>query len=100
MRRKDREVSDSRVCFTIFNEGKPLYAEKPCNSGYYFSSIIGNGVVEFIEKSSDKQYALSKMFEHQSGRKEEFTEAQADSVGAFKIVSRDYTGKQKPMPGN
>lgn len=99
-RKTDILKRDSRVCFTIFNEGKPLYAEKPCNSGYYFSSIIGNGVVEFIEKSSDKQYALSRMFEHQSGRKVEFTEAQADSVGVFKIVSRDYTGKQKPMPGN
>ena len=56
--------------------------------------------MEFIEKSSDKQYALSKMFEHQSGRKVEFTEAQADSVCVFKIVAKDYTGKQKPMPGN
>lgn len=86
---------DNRVCFTIFNEGEPLYTETPCNSGYYYSSIIGNGVAEFIENSADKQYALNKMFAHQSGKDIAFTETQADSVCVFKIVSKDFTAKQK-----
>lgn len=86
---------DNRVCFTIFNEGEPLYTDIPCNSGYYYSSIIGNGVAEFIENSVDKRCALNKMFAHQSGKDVEFTETQADSVCVFKIVSKDYTAKQK-----
>ena len=86
---------NNRVCFTIFSEGEPIHTENPCNCGYYYSSIIGNGVVEFIEKPDDKKYALSKMFAHQSGRDIEFTETQADSVCVFKIVAEDYTGKQK-----
>lgn len=86
---------DNRVCFTIFCEGEPFHAEIPCNSVYFYSSIIGNGEVEFIENSADKRYALSKMFAHQSGQEIEFTEAQADTVCVFQIISKDYTGKQK-----
>lgn len=86
---------NNEVCFTVFSEGELLHAENPCNSGYYFSSIIGNGVVEFIEDPEEKNYALQRMFAHQAGKKVEFTEAQMDSVCVFKIVSRDYTGKRK-----
>jgi len=92
-RKMDILKRDNRVCFTVFNEGEPLYAETPCNFGYHYSSIIGNGVVEFIENSADKRDALSKMFAHQSGKDAEFTEAQADSVCVFKITAKDYTGK-------
>lgn len=94
-RKLDILRANNKVCFTIFNEGEALHAEIPCNSGYYYSSIIGNGSVEFVENSSEKSYALSKMFEHQTGKNVEFTKEQADTVCIFKIVSKDYTGKQK-----
>lgn len=85
----------ARVCFTVFSEGEALHAETPCNSGYYFSSVIGNGIVEFMENAGEKSHALQKMFLHQTGRTAVFTEAQVDSVCVFKIVSSDYTGKRK-----
>lgn len=94
-RKTDILKCSNRVCFTVFNEGEPLFSETPCNSGYYYSSVIGNGIVEFIENSHEKRYALSKMFVQQSGRNVEFTEKQADAVCVFKIISRDFTGKQK-----
>lgn len=94
-RKLDILKNNNNVCFTIFNEGEPVQAETPCNSGYYYTSIIGNGNVEFIEDAADKRYALSKMFEHQSGKCIEFTETQADTVCVFKIVANNYTGKQK-----
>ena len=87
---------NNMVCFTIFSEGEPLYAETPCNSGYYYSSIIGNGVVEFLEKKEEKAEALRKMFLHQAGRDVTFTEAQTASVCVFKVVSKDFTAKRKP----
>lgn len=94
-RKLDVLKCNNKVCFTIFCEGEPLCVETPCNSGYYYSSIIGNGIVKFIEESVEKRYALQKMFEHQSGRNIEFTEQQAESVCVFKIISKDYTGKEK-----
>lgn len=86
---------NNRVCFTVFCEGEPVQAEIPCNCGYYYSSIIGNGAAQFIEDPDEKRYALGKMFEHQTEKKVEFTGAQADSVCVFKIVSRDFMGKKK-----
>ncbi len=83
------------VCFTIFSEGEPIHSEIPCNSGYYFSSIIGNGKAKIIEDSVEKRYALAKIFEHQAGKAVQFTDMQALSVCIFKIVSKDYSGKRK-----
>ena len=53
-RKTDVLKDNNNVCFTIFSEGEPLYAETPCNSGYYYSSIIGNGVAEFVENADEK----------------------------------------------
>ena len=86
---------NQKVCFTIFNEGEPIHAEIPCNFGYYYSSVIGYGTVEFIEEPEEKERALGKMFAHQSGKRVVFTEEQADAVCIFKVVSDDFTGKQK-----
>jgi hypothetical protein len=85
-----------KVCFAVFQEGEPLYAETaPCNSGYYYSSVIGDGIASFIEDSAKKRHALQKMFAQQADKRVEFTEAQADSVCVFQIVSESYTGKRK-----
>lgn len=84
-----------KVCFAIFNEGEVTVAPAACGSGIFYSSVIGNGLAEFLENPGEKREALSAMFERQTGRKVEFTEAQASAVCVFKIVSTDFTGKQK-----
>lgn len=83
------------VCFSIFEEGEPVHAQIPCNSGYYFSSVIGNGTAEFVKDIEEKKYALGKMFLQQAGERVDFTEAQADAVCVFKVVSEDFAGKRK-----
>ena len=97
-RKLDILRENDRVCFTIFSEGEAVHSEIPCNSGYYFSSIIGNGKAQVIEDSVEKRYALAKMFAQQAGRMIEFTDIQASSVCVFKIVSKDYSGKRKDKP--
>ena len=95
-RKLDILNANNNVCFTIFCEGEPIYSETPCNSGYYYSSIVGNGTVEFIDEVHEKKHALNKMFLRQAGKNVEFTDEQADTVCVFKIVSNTYTGKCKP----
>ncbi|NLG04902.1 MAG: pyridoxamine 5'-phosphate oxidase family protein [Clostridia bacterium] len=97
-RKIDILKKNPEVCFEICNEGMAVFPETPCNSGYYFSSVIGNGVVEFLEEAADKTEALSMMFRQQSGRDVTFTEQQALAVCVFKIVSNDFTGKRKKCP--
>ncbi len=84
------------VCFEISKEGEPVHAEIPCNSGYFYSSVIGDGKAYFVEDISEKCKALSEMFFQQTGRVVEFQEKQAESVCVFKVVSKEYTGKRKP----
>ena len=89
---------NNRACFEISDEGEPIHAETPCDAGYYFASVIGNGEAVFIEDAREKCEGLSIMFKRQTGRDVAFTESQAETVCVFKIVSTDYTGKQKPKP--
>lgn len=91
---------NNKVCFEMSYEGQPVHAATPCNSGYYFSSIIGYGNVEFVEEVNEKCNALSLLMKHQADRSVEFNEAQANSVCVFKIKSTDFTGKRKPMQNN
>ena len=89
---------NSSVCFEVSYEGEAISPENPCNSGYYFVSVIGFGDAEFIEVPQEKCEALSLMFQHQCARSVAFTEEQAKTVCVFKIVSTDFTGKKKPLP--
>lgn len=95
-RKIDALKRNHTVCFSIFDEGEPVHADTPCNSGYYYSSVIGFGTAVFVEDAAEKQRALGKMFYHQAGREVAFTEAQADTVCVFKVISEEFTGKRKP----
>lgn len=97
-RKVDVLKKNPAVCFAIFSEGEPVHADTPCNSGYYFSSVIGNGTAEFIETPEEQRHALRAMFLHQTGKDAEFTEQQAAAVAVFQIVSHDFTGKRKAKP--
>ncbi|MCL2142298.1 MAG: pyridoxamine 5'-phosphate oxidase family protein [Methanimicrococcus sp.] len=89
---------NNKVCFEMAYEGEPLFADTPCNSGYYFASVIGYGDVVFIDDDDKKCEALSIMFKHQSGKEVIFTGDQAENICVFKIVSSDFTGKRKVKP--
>jgi len=89
---------NNKVCFEISYEGEAVYAETPCNSGYYFASVIGYGDAVFIDDIDKKCEALSIMFEHQSGREVIFTPGQTENICVFKIISSDFTGKRKIKP--
>ncbi|MDR2203001.1 MAG: pyridoxamine 5'-phosphate oxidase family protein [Nitrososphaerota archaeon] len=97
-RKLDILKRDNKVCFEMAHEGEPVHSETPCNSGYYFASVIGYGKTAFIEDADEKCNALSIMFNHQVGREATFTPEQATNVCVFKIVSTDFTGKKKPKP--
>ena len=89
---------NNNVCFAIAQEGEPVHAENPCNSGYFFSSVIGYGNVVFIDEPDKKCEALSILFKHQSGKEVLFTAGQTENVCIYKIISSDFKGKRKPKP--
>lgn len=90
---------NNSVCFEMCCEGEPINAKKtPCNSGYYFSSVLGNGKVEFITDTNEKIKALTLLLKHQAGIDVIFTEKQANTVCVYKIVTNEFTGKKKSRP--
>ena len=96
-RKLDVLRSNNNVCFEISYEGEPINTDTPCNSGYYYASVIGFGKAEFIEETvEDKCEALSILVKHQTGNDAVFSAAQVESVCVFKIVSTEFTGKCKP----
>ena len=86
---------NNKVCFEISDEGERIEAESPCEMGYYYSSIIGNGEAIFIDDAPGKCEGLSIIVRHQAGIDATFTESQAENVCVFKIVSASFTGKRK-----
>ena len=88
--------SNNKACFTIFSEGEPIHAETPCSSGFFYSSVFGEGEAYFLEDMNEKKHALKILTAHQMKRDYEFTDEQADTVCVFKIVSTNFTGKRKP----
>jgi len=97
-RKIDTLKRSSKVCFEMSHEGEAVHSEIPCNSGYFYASVIGFGEAFFIEDVSEKCSALSAMFKHQTGKDVAFNSEQAGSVCVFKIVSREFTGKRKAHP--
>jgi len=89
---------NNKVGFAMSFEGEPLHPETPCNSGYYFASIIGHGEVIFIHDISEKCDALSIMFKHQTGKDFVFDSSHCENICVYKIVSTEFTGKKKPRP--
>ncbi len=97
-RKMDILHKNNQVCFEMCREGEPVFAaETPCNSGYYFSSVHGFGKVAFIQDVQEKCHALSLLMKQQAHMEVEFTKEQADAVCVYKIATKDFVGKRKPL---
>ncbi|MDR2908356.1 MAG: pyridoxamine 5'-phosphate oxidase family protein [Oscillospiraceae bacterium] len=97
-RKLDILKKNPKVCFEASCEGAAVSLETPCDSGYFFASVIGIGEAVFILDDAGKCDALFAMFYHQTGREVAFLPEQAKNVCVFKIVSYDYTGKERKKP--
>lgn len=67
----------------------------PCNSGFYYQSVMGSGKAEAVDDVLEKCKGLSLLMKQIVNAEVTFNEAQADTVSVIKIVSRDFTGKKK-----
>jgi len=89
---------NSAVCFEMACECKLGLVENPCNSGYFYESVLGFGQAGFVENDDEKCEALTLLMKQQANQDFVFTIQQADTVCVFKVISSDFTGKRKPQP--
>ena len=70
-------------------------ADKPCEYSARFQSIIGTGSILVLSDKKDKEYALSKIMFHYTGKKEwVFPIKMLDAVTVFKLVVKELSCKE------
>lgn len=85
-----------RVGFEMDCDHGLISAEVPCQYGYRFSSLVGNGTVEFLESPAEKMSALRLLMLHQSGKDFTFDEAMVGGVEVFRLVVSGFSCKRRP----
>lgn len=83
------------VCIELDGRHELMTADAPCDHSFYYASLIGNGVVQFVEDFEEKAHALGMVMQHQTGRADwNFDEKWINVVCIMKIELEDYTVKQ------
>jgi nitroimidazol reductase NimA-like FMN-containing flavoprotein (pyridoxamine 5'-phosphate oxidase superfamily) len=82
------------VCFEFDQSIEVIEAEKPCNWGMRYRSIIGFGKACFLESIEEKQEALQIIMSQYT--KESFTisETAVERTTLFKVIIDGMTGKK------
>lgn len=83
-----------KVCFEADKENAILPNEKACGWSSSFLSVIAFGTASFLEKSNEKEKALSLLMKKFSGRADwEFSKGILEEVTVVKIEIIEMTGK-------
>ena len=92
--------NNNNVCLEIDCDTKLIEAEKACNYGYAFRSIIGFGKITILEKTDEKINGLNEIMKHQTGKETiyDFTCDELKNVCVYKMTVEIFTGKQKEFP--
>ena len=84
--------ADARVGFEMDAEHALVEAEKACKYTFRYASVIGTGLVEFLE-GEEKLRALSCIMRHQTGREFTFDEKSAENVVLGRINVSSISAK-------
>jgi nitroimidazol reductase NimA-like FMN-containing flavoprotein (pyridoxamine 5'-phosphate oxidase superfamily) len=92
--------NNDNACFEIDCDTKLIEAEKACNYGYAFRSIIGFGKIMILEDAEQKINGLNQIMKHQTEKEtdHDFTHNELKNVCVYKMVVEEFTGKQKEFP--
>lgn len=83
------------VCIEIDGRHMLEIADTPCEYGYFYMSLIGNGKLELVDNLEDKRKILSNLMLHQTGEKiTNFTDKWINAVGIMKLELTDFTVKE------
>ena len=92
--------NNNNACFEINCDTKLIEAEKACNHGYAFRSIIGFGKIIILENEEQKINGLNQIMKHQTEKETvyDFTPNDLKNVCVYKMVVEEFTGKQREFP--
>ena len=92
--------NNNNACFEIDCDTRLIEADKACNYGYAFKSIIGFGKIMILENDDEKINGLNQIMKHQTEKETvyNFTPNDLKNVCVYKMVVQEFTGKQKEFP--
>ncbi len=85
-RKMDLLKANPKVCFEMDDEHQLISGELACDYTFDFVSVIGTGVIEFIEDRLEKINALDILMKHQSGSTDfTYSDAAIDQVTVYRL---------------
>lgn len=85
---------NNRVCFEFDTVEGLIEAEDACAWGMRFRSVIGTGLVHFVEDFEAKRGALSEIMAQYGAGRYDFPEQVVNATVVFKVAIESVTGKQ------
>jgi nitroimidazol reductase NimA-like FMN-containing flavoprotein (pyridoxamine 5'-phosphate oxidase superfamily) len=85
---------NNRVCFEFDVDYKVIKADKACEWGMQYKSVVGFGQASFLEDSESKRQALDIIMKQYSGESSAYPEAKLKHTVIIKVDIEHMTGKQ------
>ena len=82
------------VSFSVVIDLGIVEAERACNWGARFRSVLGRGRIEFVSDPEQKQTALKLLMTQYSDAEFDFPAAAVTGTTIFKLTIEQMTGKQ------
>lgn len=91
---------DPRVCFETDLYFETVRADRPCNWGMKYLSVIGTGTARITDDTREKEEALRALMEKYSGSGDwRFEEKELRAVAVIIISVSSLTGKRSGING-
>lgn len=85
---------NNRVCFEFDIDSEVIKADKACEWGLQYKSVVGFGQASFLEDSESKRRALDIIMKQYSGESSAYPEAKLKHTVIIKVDIEHMTGKQ------
>jgi len=85
---------NNRVCFEFDIDSEVIKADKACEWGLQYKSVVGFGQASFLEDSESKRRALDIIMKQYSGESSAYPEAKLKHTVIIKVDIQHMTGKQ------
>jgi len=89
---------DPRVSFAVYVDVALVRAEKACDYGMRFRSVIGSGSARFVDDPAEKSRALSLLSARYGAAPAAVGEAEARKVAVIEIRVAEVRCKVSPAP--
>ncbi|MDR2923004.1 MAG: pyridoxamine 5'-phosphate oxidase family protein [Treponema sp.] len=92
--------NNNRACFEMDTGFALIEAERACGYSCAYASVIGTGLIEFIDSPQEKIIGLNLLMKHQTGKdiEHQYSGEALDGVTVYKMDVLEFSGKKKITP--